>query len=240
LPQAFNLPPIGTEEAEDENIAKSLRTQLVQVLRDIHTTYDRLLNDCQNLLYEAFAVRSEETKLREDLRVRANYISGRCVESILNRFTRAATDTTSPDQQWLEALLMIVADKPAESWKDEDFTSFELKLSDISRRFKNLEALQKEAATRGEGFEARRITVTRPDGQETHRMVWVENETTDQLENLVNEVLQNPLLINNPQLQQAFIATFTEKVFGVTSEENVTKIHNSRQAKKVKPNLNQA
>lgn len=240
LPQACNLPPIGTDETEDETIAKALRTQLVQILRDLHTAYDCLLNDCQKLLYDAFAVRSEETKLREDLRVRANYISGRCVESILNRFTRAATDTIAPDQQWLEALLMIVADKPAESWKDEDITSFELKLSDISRRFKNLEALQKEAATKGEGFEARRITVTRPDGQETHRMVWVENEKTDQLEHLVDKVLQDPLLINNPQLQQAFIAKLTEKVFGVTSGENVTKIHNPRQSKKDKPNANQA
>ncbi|MFM6402369.1 hypothetical protein, partial [Planktothrix sp.] len=240
LPQACNLPPIGTEETEDGTIAKALRTQLVQILRDLHTAYDCLLNDCQKLLYDAFAVRSEETKLREDLRVRANYISGRFVESILNRFTRAATNTTSPDQQWLEALLMIVADKPAESWKDEDITSFELKLSDISRRFKNLEALQKEAATKGEGFEARRITVTRPDGQETHRMVWVENEKTDQLERLVNKVLEDPLLIDNPQLQQAFIAKLTEKVFGVTSGENVTKIHNPRQSRKDKSNTNQA
>ena len=224
LPQACNLPAIGTEEADDGTIAKTLRTKLVQILREINTAYDQLLNDCQKLLYDAFGVQSEEAKLREDLRVRSKGLVGKCVESLLNRFTKAAIDEGLEDRQWLEALVMIVADKPAESWKDEDVTGFEIKLSDLARRFKNLEALQKDTATKSDGFEARRITITRPDGEETHRVVCFEQEQTKQLEKLVDSVLENPLLQDNPQLQQAFIAKLTEKVFGVTSEENVTQI----------------
>jgi len=33
---------------------------------------------------------------------------------------RAASDESNLDSQWLEALVMIVADKPAESWTDDD------------------------------------------------------------------------------------------------------------------------
>nr|WP_317265261.1 hypothetical protein [Arthrospira sp. SH-MAG29] len=123
---------------------------------------------------------------------------------------------------------MIVADKPAESWTDEDATRFEIKLSDISRRFKNLEALQKEVAAKGEGFEARRITVTRPDGEETHRMVWVEHESENQIEKLVEATLQNDLLRHNPQLQQAFVAKLTERVLGATSQENLAQMQKTR------------
>ncbi|MCT7980491.1 DUF4007 family protein [Laspinema olomoucense] len=125
----------------------------------------------QTRLYEAFGIRSPETKLREDLRVRASYIGGQSLERRLTSFAQAAADESKSDKQWLEALVMIVADKPGESWTDEDATGFEIKLSDIARRFKNLEALQKEVAAKGEGFDARRITVTRPDGEETHLMV---------------------------------------------------------------------
>ena len=229
LPIACGLPPIGTSEADDGTIAKTLRKKLVAALHEIQTAYERLVSDCQTLLYNAFGVRGSEIKLREDLRVRASYLVDQCIEPTLRRFMLAATDDTAADQEWLEALLMIVADKPAESWTDEDVTGFEIKLSNIARRFKNLESLQKEVAAKGEGFEARRITVTRPDGKETHRMVWIDHECQAQIERLVEKVLEDPILRDNPQLQHAFAAKLTEKVLGTASQENVAQIQAKRQ-----------
>jgi hypothetical protein len=228
LPQACGLPAISSEEGEDANSAKTLRIKLMKALAEIQTAYDRLLNECQTQLYEAFGIRSPETKLREDLRVRASYIGGQSLERRLTSFAQAAADENKSENQWLEALVMIVADKPAESWTDEDATGFEIKLSDIARRFKNLEALQKEVAAKGEGFDARRITVTRPDGEETHRMVWVERESEGKIEMLVEEILQNSILRNNPQLQQAFVAKITERVLGATSQENIAQMQEKR------------
>jgi len=68
---------------------------------------------------------------------------GQCLEPSLRRFTLAATDDTARAREWLEALVMIVADKPAESWT-EMLQVLRLSSSDIARRFKNLEALQKK------------------------------------------------------------------------------------------------
>ncbi|MFP4124636.1 MAG: hypothetical protein ACLFWI_27300, partial [Coleofasciculus sp.] len=185
LPRSFNLPPIDpstyldfarykslrvkTEAGDDGTIAKSLRSQLVQVLREINTAYEGLLSECQRLLHNAFGVSSREQKLREELRVRSRPLVGKCVERTLRSFTQAAVDEEKTDREWLAALVMIVADKPAESWTDENVTGFEIKLSDLARRFKNLEALDHETRDQGEGFDARRITVTQPDGKETHR-----------------------------------------------------------------------
>lgn len=228
LPQACGLPAIGSNDADDEVTAKSMRVKLVQVLREVHGAYDMLLQESQSLLYAAFGVRSEDAKLREDLRVRAGYLVGQCVEIALNRFTRAATDETAGDREWLQSLLMIVADKPPADWTDEDANRFEIQLSDLTRRFKNLEALQKEVAARGEGFEARRITVTRPDGKETHRMVWVENERQDLIERLVEDVLSRAELQDDPQLQQAFVAKLTERVFGSGERESLMKLPQSQ------------
>lgn len=132
---------------------------------------------------------------------------------------------------------MIVADKPAESWTDEDATGFEIKLSDIARRFKNLEALQKEVAAKGEGFEARRITVTRPDGKETHGIVWSDRESEGKIEALVEEILQKPILRDNPQLQQAFVAKLTERVLAATSPENIPQMQRKRET--LKPEADQ-
>lgn len=231
LPQACKLPPIGTDKADDGTTAKTLRKKLVQALREIQTAYDELLRECQNLLHDAFAVRSSEAKLREDLRVRSHHLMGQSIERILHSFTVAAADETVADKEWLEALVMIVADKPAESWTDEDVTKFEINLSDISRRFKNLEALQKEVAAKGAGFDARRITVTRPDGQEIHQMVGIDRDRQDQVDRLVDDILAE--LPDNFQIRQAVVVKLAEKVLGAASQENVAQMrgkHKNRES----------
>ena len=238
LPIACNLPPIGTEEADDKTRAKTLRTRLVQALREINTAYDQLLTDAQGLLYDAFGVRSNETQLREDLRVRAKYLAGQCVERNLRSFVQAAIDEDKSDTDWLEALVMVIGDKPPESWTDEDVTGFEIKLSDIARRFKNLEALQKDVAAKGEGFEAKRITVTRSDGEETHRLVWVDNSKEAQVEQIVEEILAK--LPQDEQLKQAVLAKLTERILNSDSTEGVTRLMEQSSHQKGKSNKNQS
>jgi hypothetical protein len=215
LPQACGLPPIGTGEADDGTTAKILRKKLVQALHEIQTAYDCLLSECKARLHDAFGVSVNEAKLREELRVRSRSLKGQCVERMLRSFTLAATDETKTDPEWLEALVMIVADKPAESWTDEDVTRFELKLSDLTRRFKNLEALRAEVDAKGRGFDARRITVTRPDGQEINQIVGIDRECEDDIEELVEKVLE--ILPDNTQLRQAVIAKLTERVLDLAS-----------------------
>ncbi|MBW4566304.1 MAG: hypothetical protein KME32_35655 [Mojavia pulchra JT2-VF2] len=229
LPLACGLNPIIATQEDDGTIAKTLRKKLVTALHEIQTAYDRLLSDCESLLYSAFAVRSGEEKLREDLRVRASYLSGQVLERRVRSFVQAAADENANDTEWLEALLMIVADKPAESWTDEDVTNFELKLSDLARRFKNLEALQKDSQTRtSEGFEARKITVTRPDGQETHSLVWFDHENQVQIDGVVEEILGILRKYENPQLHQSVVAKLTEYVLGSESSTKASKLLNKQ------------
>ncbi|ABA25021.1 hypothetical protein Ava_B0311 (plasmid) [Trichormus variabilis ATCC 29413] len=229
LPLACGLNPIVAGEEDDGTVAKTLRKKLVASLHEIQTAYDRLLSECQSLLYAAFSVRSGEEKLREDLRVRASYLSGQVLERRVRSFVQAAVDENATDTEWLEALLMIVADKPAESWTDEDATNFELKLSDLARRFKNLEALQKDSQTRtSEGFEARKITVTRPDGQETHSLVWFDNENQLQIDSVFEEILAILKKYDNPQLHQAVVAKLTERVLSVSFNDNNSQVRAKR------------
>lgn len=232
FPKACGLPAIGTNEAEDSVTAKKLRTKLVKVIKELSQAYDKLLADCKSLLLDAFGVRRGEPKLREDLRVRSNYLIDKCIEPTLKRFTKAAIDETVDDGQWLKALVMIVADKPAESWIDRDVTRFEIELADLVRKFQNLEALQKETTAKGEGFEARRITVTHADGQETHRVVWVDNEQEKQVEQLVEDVMN--VLPTDPQLQQAVLTKLTERILNASSGSNkgITAIEEKRSSQK--------
>lgn len=231
LPEACGLQPIAPHQSDDGSTARNLRKKLVQALQEIQNSYEKLLSECQVLLHSAFGVRNEE-KLREDLRVRSRYLVDQCIDPLLRRFTLAAVEESTSDREWVEAIAMIVADKPAESWTDEDATAFELKLSDLARRFKNLEALRTEVATsKQKGFEARRVTITRPDGQEVHRMVWLDSEKSDRVESLVEEFLGTLDLYDDAQLQQALVARLAERVLGAESQENVFKLQLKQQGR---------
>ncbi|WP_446684872.1 hypothetical protein A5482_015440 (plasmid) [Cyanobacterium sp. IPPAS B-1200] len=211
LPQACDLPVITTDKEEDGITAKQLKTNLIKALREINLAYENLLSECQSLLYDAFGVRNEAKKLREDLRIRGSYLKDKCVEPILKRFTQAVCDETKNDKQWLEALMMIIADKPAESWKDEDVNLFQGKLAELSRKFANLEAIQEEVKVKkGEGLSARRITVTRSDGEETNHMIWIDNQRESEVNKKVEEILA--MLPKDKQLRETILAKLTEKI----------------------------
>jgi hypothetical protein len=221
LPQACGLPPIAPHQPDDSTTARTLRDTLVQALREIHTAYDVMLADCEQLLHHAFGLRSERNRLQADLQFRAKYLLGICADPLLDRFVRAAANDPPNPKAWLEALLMIVADRPAESWRDGDRLAFEQRLGDLARRFKNLEALQKDIAARGDrGFDARRITVTRPDGAEIHQMVWIDPQQQQQLDPLIDQLLAQ---CQDPQLQQALVARLTERVLDPSPSLDSTK-----------------
>ena len=212
LPEACGFSPMTAGQEENEQAAKAFRKKLVQCIHEIQTAYDQLLSDCQKHLYEAFGVRSQAANLREDLRVRASYLVGQCIDPVLKQFVAKAVDEHLSDKDWLEALVRIVADKHPKGWVDEDFSRFEIALSDLVRRFQNLEALRTEMRRQGKGFDALRITVTEPNGQEVHEVVWMDEEHEALFDRLIQEVLNAPELKENPRLQKGFLAKLNEKL----------------------------
>ena len=146
---------------------------------------------------------SSKEVLREDLRVRASNLTDACLERTLKRFALAAAKKNSEAKTWLESLLMIVSDKPAESWTDNDAITFESKISDLAQRFIDFEALQKGmAASMNKGFDARRITIARPDGYEVHQLLWIDSDEVALLKSEVTKIFENPIFRDGERLKQ--------------------------------------
>ncbi|KPQ40624.1 MAG: hypothetical protein HLUCCO16_02250 [Phormidium sp. OSCR] len=225
LPQACGFEPIDVEADETPGTAKALRERLVAAVREIHGAYDALLTDCQRLLYQAFGVRRPETTLREDLRSRAHQVLSHCTEPALRRFVKVAVDETKEERAWLEALVMVIADKPAESWRDETMQAFEVQLGDLARRFRNLEAVRQDVAREETTMEApsenlrpQRVTLTRLDGEEQHRLVWRDTkaERVEQVEAKVERLLEE-LQELEPSVREAIALRLMERVFESSS-----------------------
>ncbi len=125
---------------------------------------------------------------------------------------------------------MIIADRPAVNWTHDDATSFELHVSEMSRRFANLEVLQKEiAASPKEGFDVRRITLTSPNGEETRRVVWVDRDAKDQVRLKTQELLDH-LQTTGPQLREAVLLQLIDRILDDSQQgaEEVAQLAHSK------------
>jgi len=219
LPQSCGLSPITGKETDEKTIVKTFRKKLVQALSSLQTSYDDMLGHCERLLRKAFAIRIDSSEFRGNLRYRAMNLLSQVVEPRLKSLIIVCSDIESDHKSWLESILLIISNKPPNSWTDEDVIIYETKLSDIARRFMNLEALQKEIAIPSEGIDARRITVTYPDGDEIHQMLWIDRDNQSNIDRIAEQIIERYDLSDDANLKQAVTAALIERIFSKRSDK---------------------
>lgn len=221
LPNACGLSFIDSNSSSDSRHIKIFRQKLVHALQELQITYGELLNNCTALLSQGFSVPSEIKGLRTYLKAIAARVNAyaHVMELTLKRFIAVLINTDYDDKAWLESLLMVVADKPVSSWTDNDALSIEIKLGEIIRRFKNLEALIDIKGEGQEGFEARKITVTYPSGEEINEVVWIDHNKRDEVDRLVDKLFSGEIFNKNNKISKAILAALIERVFGENAEK---------------------
>jgi len=213
LPQACGLPPIVAGDDQDKNLVKRFRKKLVLALGSLQAAYDDMLGHCEKLIKNSFAIRIDTVEFRKNLRYRAMNLSSQVIESRMKSFILAAADAEADNRSWLESMVLIILNKTPKSCTDEDVMVFETKLSNIARRFANLEALQKEIAIPTEGIDARRITLTYPNGMEIHQMLWIDRDKQENISQIAEQIIENYNLNDDMILKQAVTAALIEKIF---------------------------
>lgn len=212
LPKACGFGKISSKTERDD-LPRKLRTAIILALKELNEARGLLLVKCRSYLHDTFGVRQDISYLREDLRSRSSYFVGRSIEPVLTRFISDATNIAANDDEWLENIVMGIADKPLNSWTDADIDAFGLKLNDLSRRFKYLEAIIKDNSTLWNNrAEARRVSIVRTDGSELHDIAWIDEAEKPFLENKAEEIIAG-LSVDRLQ-QKALLAVLTEKILG--------------------------
>lgn len=213
LPQACCFPPIVAGYDQDGNLVKRFRKKLVLALSSLQAAYDDMLGHSEKLIKNSFAIRIDTAEFRENLRYRAMNLSSQVIETRMKSFILAAADAKADNRSWLESILLIIMNKTPKSWIDEDVVVFETKLSNLARRFANLEVLQKEIAVPSEGIDARRITLTYPDGKEIHQMLWIDRNKQENIKQIAKQIIDKYNLNDDIILKQAVTAALIEKIF---------------------------
>jgi len=217
LPKSLGYAKFTTKKVTEEQI--NLYCQdLITALKNINHAYEDLLMDCRKEIITHFKVQSND--LRKELVKRSSSIKQKTIEPCLKRFINAIEEKSKNDTQWLEAVIMVIADKPADSWTDIDQDKFKIQVEDTARRFLNLESIYREITdVFGNNINAKKINCTDSDGNEINKILWIDNSEKKSAEELCNKFMKDNNLDSNPKLKEAIIATLIDNILN----ESITK-----------------
>lgn len=213
LPQACGFSFIDANTSRDSSIIKSFRKRLIQALQELQSAYDNVLARCKSLLCDATSVNKDLKDLREYLSAITNRVNTNTtvIELNLKRFIQAAINADLDDKAWLESLLMVISDKPVASWDDKDVTAFEIRLGEIIRRFKNIEAIIDLGVEAGKGFEAKKVTITHHDGKEFNEVLWIEPSEKEKIATIAKDIKAKHFH-ENDRINKALLTAIIEEV----------------------------
>lgn len=176
LPAACGLSPI-LEVVDSSGRSADFVARLKSALAELGGAYPRLLDQIRELLRAAFASVDEDiVPFREDLRTRCARLTSSVIDPKLRAFLLIASDRDSSETEWLEGIAMSLTAKPPSSWNDHDLIAFEALLAERAGWFRRLEQLYFEMLRHAdESFDARKVTITAPDGTEQSEIVPIDN-----------------------------------------------------------------
>jgi hypothetical protein len=172
LPRVLGHEPFGARDGGREDAAV-YADDLAGALRELQAAYPALLDRVRDELAAATASPEDLT----DLRRRAGSGAGVLLDSVLEPRLRALLGALArqggSDRAWLENVAMVVAEGTAPRfWTDEQESRFRLQAADLGGAMRRTQALLYDRlAGNSNEFDAFRVTITRPDGQETDEVV---------------------------------------------------------------------
>lgn len=169
LPQIFGLGPFNGRARLDREVADLFADRLAMSIRELRDAYPNLLKFVSEQLARATSTTGDLDEVRRSLQADATRLNGHVLERRLQAFVGALARPLE-GEDWLENVAMVVCDGQAPRvWTDEVVSLFPLRVSELGGALRRTSALLHErlAAGLGDSYQARRITVTQPDGRET-------------------------------------------------------------------------
>ena len=216
LPVACGMSPFSAWEKDDVARAQEFAKALSAAVEEIRDAYPSLLRRISASLLEGFGTRGGDLAIREDLRARSRQLMEQVIEPRLRSFLFSASNHDFDEEDWLESIGMNLSGKPPRSWIDEDEARFEVQLGDVARTFRRVERLhydlRDQAVGTDEGFHVRRITITKPDGYESHGIAWVEEGRLGSIQRIADDLVEQAVARLDGVDPKALLAAMSEKL----------------------------
>ena len=189
LPVVFGLKPIEAGRKTDETLIVDFVTRLTKAVNELQNAYPELLNSVKAELSAGFML--PEDHLREIFSAQSRVLLDSVLEPRLKALVNAACRDELEEKEWTENIAMVIADAQApRSWSDETVEKFRLAATEIGGAFRRVSALLSERqAIASSDLSALPIAVTRLDGREERRVLWVTDEERAAASDVIGEMI---------------------------------------------------
>lgn len=208
LPEACGLEAFKARQRDRSEKVEEFSRRLAAAVDELRQCYSALLDSLRIRLAEEFGTAGDPENVREDLRNRSLHLVDGVIDRKLKSLLMSVVNKDFDDKDWLEALSMVIVGRPPEAWSDDDVTRFELETLELSRRFARVEGLYWDMRVQSSSSpaEARRVTVTHPDGGEVSEVLWVDKEAAEALSGVVAEALKRAEDVGGPMAKKALLS----------------------------------
>ena len=189
LPLAVGGTAVGLNARPRRDTLQATVEAIAATAEEIGDCYPALLEDLRDILAEHTA--APRDRVMSNLQERAAMLDGKVLDPRLRAFTNALSADFGEDiDGWTELVGMNVTQTTTATWTDEDHQRYRVNLTELAGTFRRLEAINYDhLAETGDSADAVRVTLTRPDGTETARMVWLDSATRGTVDKYAGEAI---------------------------------------------------
>jgi hypothetical protein len=188
LPTACGLDPFPVDGSLSPERARAFSKLLKKHLDELRGGLDLLLERLRNTVREEFETEGSFDLVRQRLGRRAERVILVAYEPRLKALCLRLTDSNLPEGQWLESLGSLLALQPPGRWRDHEEDVFRRELQVLATTFKSLESIGFQSVPADDFAEAFRLSLTKNDGSELQKVVFVEKDSLSAVNALAKEI----------------------------------------------------
>ena len=194
LPEAVGEAAIPAVGIVNKRALATTARKIAQPLSELRDAYPALLERIGTVVAAATGLAGDLSAMRKQLDAQCTSLAGKVLDPRLQALIFAANRDSGSDADWLENVAMVVAGgKNPRSWTDEQERGFSLPMEELGGALRRTSALLFAQLARDSeaGFEARRVTITSPDGSERVAVVTLGSDAAAVIDEHVPQLLGN-------------------------------------------------
>jgi hypothetical protein len=212
LPIACGFHPFPLNGNIIDNEISTFVTQLKGAVDELKGCYLELLDRIKSHILEKFDLPGTLGDARGALTKIAENILVAVTEARFKAFCHRIMDNKLAESEWLESLGSLVCSKPPPRWQDIDEDTFRYEFAVLASRFRRVESTCFKGNTPGNKGSAIRIAITKSDGAEIEKVVYIsekEESIAAEMEAEITKLLAKNKRVGMTAVSRAFWKTLS-------------------------------
>ncbi|MEZ0071638.1 ATP-binding protein [Planotetraspora sp. GP83] len=221
LPKALGFPAIDHDTPADDQTAQAYVTALTKSLDDLSGASAALRQEVMAALGKEFRLSADIQQLRAGLIERLSGFADAQLEVSLQGFVSRALNESLSDEDWLDPIIIRLANKALGDWTDADAETFPRKVREVARSLdrvghlyevSQVPGIDSNTASAAQQIETRLLTLTTPQGTEERALIHVPKQSRRAADELVVSVIRQAEEALGPDGARILLAALAERL----------------------------